>query len=80
MNVCLVKAMVFPVGHIWMCKVNHKERDLDITYIKVQRKLWVVGKIEQDLRKKVLLCRKWKESEESRVHFLGRSFKYLEDV
>ena len=25
MNVCLVKAMVFPVGHIWMCKVNHKE-------------------------------------------------------
>ena len=51
-----------------------------VTCIKVQRKLWVVGKIEQDLRKKVLLCRKWKESEESGVHFLGRSFKYLEDV
>jgi hypothetical protein len=40
----------------------------------------VVGKIEQDLRKKVLLCRKWKESEESGVHFLGRRFKYFEDI
>ena len=51
-----------------------------VTCIRVQRKLWVGGKIEQDLRKKGLLCRKWKESEESVVHSLGRRFRNPEDV